>query len=96
MTNKYSRDPYSSDHKNILIALGIKKYVYENSQDIKKNIRLWMQLMKPESKMHFLSSLKIPSNDQIIIIDEIKMNMMAKSCFAPGIIALLFFIIELN
>ena len=39
--------------------------------------------------MHYLSSLKIPSNDQLIIVEEIKMNMLAKSCFAPGIIALL-------
>ena len=89
LTNKNSRDPQSWDHKNILIALGIKKYVYENSKDNKNSIRLWMQLIKPESKIHYLSSLKIPSNDQLIIVEEIKMNLLAKSCFAPGLIALL-------
>ena len=29
------------------------------------------------------------SNDQIIVIEEIKMNLLAKSCFSPGIIAML-------
>ena len=48
-----------------------------------------MQLIKPESKVHYMSSLKIPSNDQLIIVEEIKMNLLAKSCFAPGLIALL-------
>jgi hypothetical protein len=48
-----------------------------------------MQLIKPESKIHYMSSLKIPSNDQLIIVEEIKMNLLAKSCFAPGLIALL-------
>lgn len=47
-----------------------------------------MQLIKPESKIHYLSSLKIPSNDQLIIVEEIKMNLLAKSWFAPGLIAL--------
>ena len=36
-----------------------------------------------------MASLKIPSNDQLIIVEEIKMNLLAKSCFAPGLIALL-------
>ena len=27
LTNKYCSDPYSQDHKNILTALSIKKYV---------------------------------------------------------------------
>jgi hypothetical protein len=48
-----------------------------------------MQLIKPESKVHYMSSLKIPSNDQLIIVEEIKMNLLAKSCYAPGLIALL-------
>lgn len=29
------------------------------------------------------------SNDQLIIIEEFKMNLLAKSCFSPGIISLL-------
>ena len=46
-----------------------------------------MQLIKPESKQHYFSSINVNSNtDQIIIVEEIKMNMMSKSCFSPGII----------
>jgi hypothetical protein len=28
LTNKYGKDSYSADHKNILTGLAIKKYVY--------------------------------------------------------------------
>ena len=28
-------------------------------------------------------------NDQLIIVEEIKMNLLAKSCFAPGLISLI-------
>ena len=28
-------------------------------------------------------------NDQMIIVEEIKMNLLAKSCFAPGLIAMI-------
>ena len=52
-------------------------------------MRLIMQLIKPESKTHYYSSLNRKSNDQLIIIEEIKMNLLAKSCFSPGIISML-------
>lgn len=46
-----------------------------------------MQLIKPESKQHYFSSVNSHSSqDQIIIVEEIKMNLMSKSCFSPGII----------
>jgi hypothetical protein len=49
-----------------------------------------LQLINPESTKHFYSSLNIqPSFDQLIIIDEIKMNLLAKSCFAPGLISMM-------
>ena len=63
----------------------MKKYIYEMTGN--NNMPLCMQLIKPESKQHFYASLSQPSNsDQIIIVEEIKMNLMSKSCFAPGII----------
>ena len=47
-----------------------------------------MQLIKPESKILYFKSLNLPStNDQLIIVEEIKMNLLAKSCFAPGLIS---------
>ena len=87
LTNKYGKDSYSADHKNILTGLAIKKYVYHQTGG--ESIRLCMQLIKPESKTHYYSSLNMISNDQLIIIEEFKMNLLAKSCFSPGIISLL-------
>ncbi len=87
LTKKYANDSHIIDHKNILTGLAIKKYV--NHYTGGKNMRLIMQLIKPESKTHYYSSLNRKSNDQLIIIEEIKMNLLAKSCFSPGIISML-------
>jgi len=87
LTNKYIADSYSADHKNILIGLAIKKHVHHYTGGA--NIRLIMQLIKPDSKTHFYSSLNMKSNDQLIVIEEIKMNLLAKSCLSPGIISML-------
>ena len=87
LTNKYVENALSADHKNILTGLSIKKYVHNYSGESK--LRLCMQLIKPESKKHFYSSLKQRTEDQLIVVEEIKMNLLAKSCFCPGIITLL-------
>lgn len=87
LTNKNSKDAIGVDHNNILIGLAMKKYVYATCQ---KNLRICMQLIKPESKQHYYSSANNASaSDQIIIVEEIKMNLMSKSCFSPGIINLI-------
>eukprot|EP00347_Sterkiella_histriomuscorum_P022282 403331035 len=92
LTNKNSKSAAEEDHLNILTALAIKKYVYnkskESKDDTKYNIKICMQLIKPESKILYYKSLNLPStNDQLIIVEEIKMNLLAKSCFAPGLIS---------
>ena len=87
LNNKYASDSHSADHKNILTGLSIKKYVHHHTSG--ENIRLVMQLIKPENKTHYYSSLNMKSNDQFIVVEEIKMNLMAKSCFSPGIISML-------
>lgn len=85
LTNKNSKNAIGDDHQNILKALALKKYIYEQTKNSK--MPFCMQLIKPESKKHFYASLSVPStSDQIIIVEEIKMNLMSKSCFAPGII----------
>jgi hypothetical protein len=49
-----------------------------------------MQLIKPESKDLYYKSLNLsPLQDQLIVVEEIKMNLLAKSCFAPGLIAMI-------
>ncbi len=95
--NKLSNDPYSSDHQNILLGIFIKKFVYNYNIDEKntnKNFRLCMQLIKSENKYHYFNALqriysKKMQPDQLITIEEIKMNLLAKSCLTPGVLALI-------
>ena len=86
LTDKYGTDSFTADHKNILTGLAIKKYVHHHTS---QNMRLCMQLIKPESKVHYYSSLTMKSNDQLIVVEEFKMNLVAKSCFVPGIISMI-------
>lgn len=85
LTDKYVEDPVSQDHKNILLGIAVKNFVSNNNSG--KHIRICMQLIKPESKGHFLNFTK--GDDQIVVVEEFKMNLLAKSCFCPGIISLL-------
>lgn len=92
MTNIKAHDPYGTDHKSILTGLAIKKYVQEMTNR-KVNMRLCTQLIKSESKHHYRASTMNSkrhgaSLDQIIVIEEMKMNLIAKSCFCPGLITL--------
>lgn len=93
LTNKKSRSSFE-DQRNILNALSIKKYVYGaniHSKDfVMHNMRIILQLIKPESKNLYAKSQNLSwANDQVIIVEEIKMNLLAKSCFAPGLISLI-------
>ncbi len=90
MTDKYTNDPHSIDHSNILLSLAIKKHFLYENQDSK----IFIQLIKPENKIHYQSglqslSLSSTSADQVIIIEEIKMNLLSKSCLIPGIISMI-------
>jgi len=92
LTDKYTTDPHSMDHKNILLALSIKKYFLKKQ---KYDSSLLIQLIKPENHIHYmtcLESLTIGNkfqNDRIIILEEIKKNLLSKSCLIPGIIPLI-------
>lgn len=75
-------------------ALSIKRFVYNTNKggkdDEHHNMKIVMQLIKPQSKMLYKKSLNLDSiHDQLIIVEEIKMNLLAKSCFAPGLIAMI-------
>ena len=87
LTNKNAVDPVTIDHKNILQGLAMKKYVQDTSGT---QLRLCMQLIKSDSKQHYMSSMGhngAANDDQLIIVEEVKMALLAKSCFAPGIIS---------
>ena len=92
LTDKYSNYPFIMDHQNILLALYIKKYFIKKSLP---DSAIYLQLIKPESKIHYfngLDSLSLNNNiikDRLIIIEEIKMNLLSKSCLSPGIIPLI-------
>lgn len=58
LTNQNTQDPIGMDHKNILIGLAMKKYYYDTTGN--QNLRLCMQLIKPESKYHYSASLSFP------------------------------------
>ena len=94
LVNKNSKYANDDDYKNILNALSIKKSVYDinkgGKDDEKCNMKIIMQLIKPESKLLYFKSLNLsPLADQLIIVEEIKMNLLAKSCFAPGLITMI-------
>lgn len=61
MTNKNSINSSEEDFKNILIALAIKREVFVDNQhrkdEIKLNIPICMQLIKPESRNLYRKSL---------------------------------------
>ena len=87
LTNKNAIDPVTIDHRNILQGLAMKKYVQDTEGT---NLRLCMQLIKASSKQHYISSMgqhRSANLDQLIIVEEVKMALLAKSCFAPGIIS---------
>ena len=92
LTDKYSLYPHEIDHQNIIMALYIKKYLLKK-KIIKSTV--YLQLIKPENKIHYVTGLESLSidnkinEDRIIIIEEIKMNLLSKSCLIPGIIPLI-------
>ena len=92
MTDKFCNQPHFIDHKNILLALSIKKYFLQNKI---YDSTLFIQLIKPENKIHYQNGLQSMSltgklgEDQVIIVEEIKMNLLSKSCIIPGIIPLI-------
>jgi hypothetical protein len=62
MTDKNSQNSSEEDYKNILIALAVKKLVYDELKDTNSgntNIKLCMQLIKPESKDLYFKSLSL-------------------------------------
>lgn len=57
LTDKNSTNSSEEDYRNILIALSIKKFVYDKMNN--SNVRLCMQLIKPESKDLYYKSVKL-------------------------------------
>ena len=85
LANKLSTKPKEEDAKTIMKALTIRKHSYRYG--INDNLNIYMQLLLPETKKMYFSALTKDSetHDQIICVEEIKLQMLGKSCVCPGI-----------
>eukprot|EP01022_Parablepharisma_sp_SALTPOND_P016481 TRINITY_DN2420_c0_g1_i1.p1 TRINITY_DN2420_c0_g1~~TRINITY_DN2420_c0_g1_i1.p1 ORF type:complete len:1016 (+),score=87.41 TRINITY_DN2420_c0_g1_i1:1170-4217(+) len=88
LSEKHPTDPLACDQRNILTALAVKTHVFHAEK--KRNIPLLIQLLQPENRVHYLSTLSLHrSTDQLIVIEELKMQMMAQGCINCGFICLI-------
>jgi len=53
-------------------------------------------MLNPFMKKIYAESLLENNNDQIICINELKYNLMAKNCICPGIITIISFLITMG
>ena len=90
LTDKYSFNYKDKmDDKNVLMALYIKKYLFIKNTE---NIPIYLQLIDPLNISNYnnfalkYKSKKAVSQDQFIINEEIKINLISKSCLMPGLI----------
>jgi len=82
LANKYSYDPRAEDYRNILQAFAVKQYT---RSILNREIRVCLQVLKPENKELFTSSLNYGQHDQVVCVDELKLYLLAKTCVCPGI-----------
>eukprot|EP00744_Colponema_vietnamica_P002453 GILI01003843.1.p1 GENE.GILI01003843.1~~GILI01003843.1.p1 ORF type:complete len:913 (+),score=151.79 GILI01003843.1:165-2741(+) len=85
LANKYASDPVEEDNSIILQALSMKKFVRSQYHE---DVRLCIQLIRPESKGHYYASTGQSDLDNLICLEEIKFSLLAKSCLCPGIAAM--------
>ena len=90
LANRLAKNKKMEDFSNIMKAFSIKKFhrMYWKEKDEK--IRICIQILRPETKEMCYSSLfnedEINSgNTQIICVEEIKLQLLSKSCLCPGI-----------
>ena len=88
LANRLAKNPRLEDFSNIMKAFSIRKFTHIFSKD--KDARICIQLLRPETKEIYYSSLinnnEINSaNTQIICVEEIKLQLLGKSCLCPGI-----------
>ncbi|EKX45914.1 hypothetical protein GUITHDRAFT_138739 [Guillardia theta CCMP2712] len=82
LCDKFAEDPFAEDSSNIIRAISIKKYV--SARRPGEDIRIILQLLRPENRHHLNVSTCGGTDVQIICMDEIKMNLLGKSCLCPG------------
>ena len=88
LANRLAKNPRLEDFSNIMKAFSIRKFKQIFSKE--KNSRICIQLLRPETKEIYYSSLISENeihyaNTQIICVEEIKLQLLGKSCLCPGI-----------
>ncbi len=82
LADKHSQNSNTEDYRNILHASSVKQYV---RTVLNREIRVCLQILRPENKDLFSSSLNYGPHDQIICVDELKLYLLGKTCICPGI-----------
>ena len=88
LANRLAKNPRIEDFSNIMKAFSIRKFKRFFSKE--NEARICIQLLRPETKEIYYSSLisdnEVNSvNTQIICVEEIKLQLLGKSCLCPGI-----------
>ena len=89
LANKLTPNHKKEDFFNIMKAFSIVKYwhINKNINHNNNNCRVLLQLILPETKeIYYNTLLQNKSNEiQIICLEEIKLQLLGKSCQCPGI-----------
>jgi len=94
MSNQFCHNHQTEDYKNILKAFALKKYVKMMVPNQPKEMRICLQIAKPEHKDLYYSGLsKTQKVDQVLCIEELKLQLLAKSSVCPGIITIIWSLI---
>ena len=87
LANKLTKNHRQEDFNNIMKAFSIKNY--SNMIWGKPKTRVYIQLILPETKEIYYNSLlqknKYEQGPQIICLEEIKLQLLGKSCLCQGI-----------
>ena len=98
LANKYSKNPQCEDFSNLMKLFAFRNSSYMGTD---YNLRICIQLLCPESKKLYLSSLSNSNEqtmnlNQIICVEEIKLQLLGKSCLCPGITTIISSLITSN
>lgn len=86
LANKISANVDAMDAVTTLKALSIKRY----SSYYRSNILLCLQLLNPANEHHVSpETSSMVTRDPVICVNEIKLNMLAKSCQCPGFMTMI-------
>lgn len=89
LANKFTSTPHNDDAVAILKALSIKRFAMHHNRS---DILVCVQFLRAESRALFtISRASIPCHlaDQVISIEQVKMDIIAKSCLCPGFVTML-------